>query len=483
MIINDIIFLIINFFIALIIIYNVHLSEIVKKDKFEFISPLIIFSCFYFIYYVIGASLSIFLPSSFFSQENKNFFPLASGISLIGILFFYIGYKIKINKKIIYKFENQIFSSQIQKSLLFVIISFLITWTIRLYLLNKNIIISKLFLGGNNLITGTNELYLTTLITFDRALWIVNPSIGIFTSLLAYNYYFIHKKNRNLYLIIIIIEVLYQIFILNNRLPALIIILFYIPYKIYYTYNLQIPFKKITIIILLWIFLIYPLGKAMRSNAFNYLKYDFNIENISYFVTNSFDLFIEDYKNFNSFESEKEAYIYYRFAPNDFFSSVLNEINEKGYLWGETYFRESALIIPRFLWPNKPDYNLEAESNIQKRYNLPYYDTMITPITEAYSNFGMPGVILLMFLYGYFSKKYWLFIKKYKNDKLVFLIYIYFLYNFYSPEQSLVGGLFMALRSFISIFVLLFLVDKIIYKPFIKKHSQTLIYNNELSKS
>lgn len=72
---------------------------------------------------------------------------------------------------------------------------------------------------------------------------------------------------------------------------------------------------------------------------------------------------------------------------------------------GETIFNSiGAIIIPRFLWPDKPKaggkYNLERFLG----YKDLKYSMNIGPIGEAYANFGKWGGIFFMFLYGLFIR-------------------------------------------------------------------------------
>jgi hypothetical protein len=73
------------------------------------------------------------------------------------------------------------------------------------------------------------------------------------------------------------------------------------------------------------------------------------------------------------------------------------------YAYGETIWMSlAAAVVPRIVWPDKPEaggkYNLKRFWG----YNLKGYSMNIGPIGEAYANFGTTGGIIFMFFYGLF---------------------------------------------------------------------------------
>ena len=77
----------------------------------------------------------------------------------------------------------------------------------------------------------------------------------------------------------------------------------------------------------------------------------------------------------------------------------------KPYLGGESYADIPAQIIPRFLWPDKPS-SLLANIRLALHFNLVTAESSQSVsiafgmISEAYINFGYPGVICLGLLFG-----------------------------------------------------------------------------------
>ncbi len=70
---------------------------------------------------------------------------------------------------------------------------------------------------------------------------------------------------------------------------------------------------------------------------------------------------------------------------------------------GETIFESvAASIVPRFLWPDKPESGGRANLKRFWGYNLVGFSMNIGPLGEAYGNFGVLGGIIYMFFYGLF---------------------------------------------------------------------------------
>lgn len=83
--------------------------------------------------------------------------------------------------------------------------------------------------------------------------------------------------------------------------------------------------------------------------------------------------------------------------------------DQQPYLYGDSYIDVPALLIPRFLWPNKP-------SALQSNVRLALYFGLVTEqtaykvsiafgmLSEAYINFGIVGAVMLGALFGWALK-------------------------------------------------------------------------------
>jgi hypothetical protein len=68
---------------------------------------------------------------------------------------------------------------------------------------------------------------------------------------------------------------------------------------------------------------------------------------------------------------------------------------------GETIWQSvAAAIVPRIVWPDKPEAGGKANLKRFWGYNLVGYSMNIGPMGEAYGNFGTYGGIVYMFFYG-----------------------------------------------------------------------------------
>ncbi|MBE7170994.1 MAG: hypothetical protein INR73_10410 [Williamsia sp.] len=95
---------------------------------------------------------------------------------------------------------------------------------------------------------------------------------------------------------------------------------------------------------------------------------------------------------------------YSRFNQGEIISRVLHAVPRKyPYANGETILTSlAATIVPRFLWPDKPEaggaYNFKRFLGAK----LKGWSENISPFGEAYGNFGVTGGIVFMFFFGLF---------------------------------------------------------------------------------
>ena len=84
--------------------------------------------------------------------------------------------------------------------------------------------------------------------------------------------------------------------------------------------------------------------------------------------------------------------------------------DKQDYLYGETYTHIPGQLIPRFFWPNKPlahisTYRLCVYYGLQSEEETKKTTIGFGMLTEAYANFGIPGMIALGMFIGYGLKK------------------------------------------------------------------------------
>lgn len=83
---------------------------------------------------------------------------------------------------------------------------------------------------------------------------------------------------------------------------------------------------------------------------------------------------------------------------------TMNRVPAKfDFAYGETIWKSiAAAIVPRFLWPDKPEAGGKANLKRFWGYDLIGFSMNIGPLGEAYANFDVVGGIVFMFFYGLF---------------------------------------------------------------------------------
>ncbi len=120
---------------------------------------------------------------------------------------------------------------------------------------------------------------------------------------------------------------------------------------------------------------------------------------------------------------------------------------------GETIFMAVvSAFVPRVFWPDKPMSGgkamivrfLGAPDNLEYSYNL-------SPIGEAYVNFGRLGGILFMLLYGLFYNYIFLLILKWsiKTPTLVLWLPVFFIGPISSMETDVLAGVNSLVKAFL----------------------------------
>jgi oligosaccharide repeat unit polymerase len=108
----------------------------------------------------------------------------------------------------------------------------------------------------------------------------------------------------------------------------------------------------------------------------------------------------------------------------------------EGYLYGATYLAALTLFIPRSIWPDKPGL---CGSLAARTFYFDNADWGIPcdSIGEAYWNFGIPGVCVVFFLYGYFHKWLAQSFRKYSGEVSVLVLYTIALF-YIRPDTTVI---------------------------------------------
>lgn len=93
-----------------------------------------------------------------------------------------------------------------------------------------------------------------------------------------------------------------------------------------------------------------------------------------------------------------------RFNQGMIVAKVLDYVPSRApYAEGETIFKSlAATFVPRLLWPDKPESGGHENMLRFTGFLIEGYSMNISPMGEAYGNYGVEGGIFFMFLYGLF---------------------------------------------------------------------------------
>jgi hypothetical protein len=96
---------------------------------------------------------------------------------------------------------------------------------------------------------------------------------------------------------------------------------------------------------------------------------------------------------------------------------------------GETIWQSiAAAIVPRFLWPDKPESGGKMNLKRYWGYNLSGYSMNIGTLGEGYANFNVGGGIIYMFFYGLFFNFIVSYILKLSEKRPTIVLWIPFLF-------------------------------------------------------
>jgi hypothetical protein len=114
-------------------------------------------------------------------------------------------------------------------------------------------------------------------------------------------------------------------------------------------------------------------------------------------------------------------------------------------LWGKSYVGAATFFVPRSLWPDKPysggAYNHAvnfAGRSVENYTSGKTYGIPIGPETEAYWNFGLPGVIVIFFLLGVFFRALSALVWRNADHPAALVLSVWIVLNFTGTSLSFV---------------------------------------------
>lgn len=80
-------------------------------------------------------------------------------------------------------------------------------------------------------------------------------------------------------------------------------------------------------------------------------------------------------------------------------------------MWGETLIKGLPYLVPHALWPSKPE-QVNVDTIVERNFDLPNIDDLTLIQTECLANFGIVGMSLGMFLFGFMTNKFFCYLIK-----------------------------------------------------------------------
>ncbi len=130
------------------------------------------------------------------------------------------------------------------------------------------------------------------------------------------------------------------------------------------------------------------------------------------------------------FEPDKLFFVSVRMNQGWLVATTMQRVPSKfEFAYGETIWKSiAAAIVPRFLWPDKPEAGGKANLKRFWGFDLIGFSMNIGPLGEAYGNFDVVGGAIFMFFYGFFFNVMLSYILKLSEKRPTLVLWIPFLF-------------------------------------------------------
>jgi len=130
------------------------------------------------------------------------------------------------------------------------------------------------------------------------------------------------------------------------------------------------------------------------------------------------------------FSSDKFFFISVRLNQGWLVATTMRRVPSKfEFAYGETIWKSfAAAIVPRFLWPDKPEAGGKANLKRFWGFDLVGFSMNIGPLGEAYGNFDVAGGVVFMFFYGLFFNFMLSYILKLSEKRPTIILWVPFLF-------------------------------------------------------
>jgi hypothetical protein len=133
----------------------------------------------------------------------------------------------------------------------------------------------------------------------------------------------------------------------------------------------------------------------------------------------------------------------------------------------------ASALVPRLLWPNKPEAGGKESMKYFTGLNITGYSTNVSPIGEAYGSFGPIGGIFFMFVFGLFIR--WIYKRIFVIAQRLPLLILWVPVLFYQVTFCMETDSLQVFNSLLKGAFFLWLLYKLIPKWFGKQVKQTNI--------
>lgn len=343
------------------------------NKKIDIFSPLVIINTAYFLYLVYTPISDIITNSLYFGIDIKAYIPKGTLYSIFGILSMYLGYlssNYVFNKNIRDRIVNRIEiidkKKAIKASIIIAILSF-ISFTIYT-LISGNSWIRLITFGKMGDLEG--QMFNSS----SLASYLMS-SIDCFISL--YIVLILLTKKVKKYTILFF-PILLAVFTMGFRFRILIFI--FAPIIFYYLVKNKRPSKFLLVICLIFIFTMIGVIGSVRGSirVGNSINHEVDIEEL-----------------YNQFMINNSIY-----QPYYTMTEKLPET--KQFTYGKTFLYVFLHPIPRSIWNSKPEPPVrDVVRNLFNNERIVNSGMAYPNIGEFYVNFGLLGIVIGMFIFGY----------------------------------------------------------------------------------
>lgn len=133
-----------------------------------------------------------------------------------------------------------------------------------------------------------------------------------------------------------------------------------------------------------------------------------------------------------------------------------------GPLYGRSYIGAVTAFIPRTLWKEKPRGTASLYAQMFLGHSNRGAAIPVSAEAEMYWNFGLPGLVLLSFIYGALLRVVYIFYWRRFPNPLAIVFYVFILTSFSFSTEALVGLQQQLVLLFLCYWVVSFVVPKVV---------------------